>query len=234
MPLELACFVVVDLETTGLSPRRAGILEVGAVRVERLALVDRFETLVNPGARIPSGICLLTGIHDAMVARAPRAAEALSRLCAWWAEGDAAPFVAHNAPFDAGFVERGLAEHGLPALGVPVLCTRLLARRLLPELGRYGLDVLCAHFAIENRARHRALGDAEAAARVLLELLALARRAHGCVTLSDVAALGAPGTRRPRRARSSSRGGEDPLHGAVDQRMGALVEGLEANADPVG
>jgi DNA polymerase III epsilon subunit-like protein len=56
-----------------------------------------------------------------------------------------------------------------------VLCTRKLARRLIPELGRYNLDQLCAHFGIANRARHRALGDAEATARALLDLLGIAQ-----------------------------------------------------------
>jgi DNA polymerase III epsilon subunit-like protein len=117
-------------------------------------------------------------------------------------------------------VRRGLAAHGLPALDVPVLCTRLLARRLLPELGRYGLDPLCAHFGIENRARHRALGDAESTARALLELLAMARRRPRLATLEDLLALGAPGARRrgARRAAPDQAAAPAPPRGLLSPR----------------
>ena len=68
----------------------------------------------------------------------------------------------------------------------PVLCTRRLARRIVPELGRYNLDHLCAHFGISNRARHRALGDAAATATALVELLQLARARLGVETVGDL------------------------------------------------
>ncbi len=93
-----------------------------------------------------------------------------------------APLVAHNAVFDERFLRAALASCGMRGLGVPMLCTRRLARRLAPEIGRYSLDRLCAHFGVSNRARHRALGDARAAARVLLELLERAR-ARGLDTI---------------------------------------------------
>jgi DNA polymerase-3 subunit epsilon len=109
--------------------------------------------------------------------------------------------VAHNAAFDTGFVRRGLDEHGLPPLRAPVLCTRRLGRRLLPRLRAYNLDALCAQFGISNRARHRALGDAEATARLLIELLALVRTHEPGATLFDLLEL----QDRPLRARRSAR-----------------------------
>lgn len=184
-PLSRCGFVVVDLETTGLSPQRSQILEIGAVRIESLRMTDRFETLVDPGQPVPASITRLTGIDAALLAGAPGTVCALEDFQAWLAEAPDAIFVAHNAAFDAGFVRRGLAQHGLPALATPVLCTRRLSRRLVPRLGRYGLDALSAHFGISNGARHRALGDASAAARLLLELLPIALQ-QGVRTLGEL------------------------------------------------
>jgi DNA polymerase III epsilon subunit-like protein len=208
VPLERARFVVVDLETTGLSAARSQILEIGAVRVEALRVQaepgGRFATLVRPPAALPSRIAALTGIHEALVAEAPLPAEALGRFHDWLGRAGAAPFVAHNALFDARFVARGFDELGL-AYAAPLLCTRRLARRLLPELGRYGLDSLCAHFGISNPERHRGPGDAEAAARVLVELLALAR-GIGVESVGALLDLQSQPVRRPRRSRPRGRG----------------------------
>ena len=170
-----AAFVVVDLETTGLDVEDASILEIGAVRVSGLRIVDRFETLVRPPGKLPRAIVALTGICDAMVAEAPTKRRALQSFARWLDRTPTAPFVAHNASFDHRFVSRALDLCGLPPYRGAVLCTRKLARRLIPELGRYNLDHLCAHFGISNCARHRALGDAEATARALIDLLEIAQ-----------------------------------------------------------
>ena len=170
-----ADFVVVDLETTGLDVDGASILEIGAVRLSQLRIVDRFETLLRPPGKLPRAIVALTGIHDAMVAEAPTERRALRSFARWLDRTPTAPFVAHNASFDHRFVSRALDSCGLPPYRGAVLCTRKLARRLIPELGRYNLDQLCAHFGVSNRARHRALGDAEATARALLDLLEIAQ-----------------------------------------------------------
>ena len=173
--LAAAAFVVVDLETTGLDVKGASILEIGAVRVSGLRIVDRFETLVRPPGKLPRAIVALTGICDEMVAEAPTKRRALQSFVRWLDRTPTAPFVAHNASFDYRFVSRALDLCGLPPYRGAVLCTRKLARRLIPELGRYNLDHLCAHLGISNRARHRALGDAEATARALIDLLEIAQ-----------------------------------------------------------
>jgi len=175
--LEIAAadFVVVDLETTGLDVDGASIIEIGAVRVSQLRIVDRFETLLRPPRKLPRAIVALTGISDAMVAEAPTERRAMRSFARWLDRTPTAPFVAHNASFDHRFVSRALDSCGLPPYRGAVLCTRKLARRLIPELGRYNLDHLCAHFGVSNRARHRALGDADATARALIDLLEIAR-----------------------------------------------------------
>jgi DNA polymerase III epsilon subunit family exonuclease len=184
--LSEAEFVVVDLETTGLSPRTCTILEIGAVRVAATGARDCFATLVNPNVSIPPAIRALAGIDDGMVAGAPQLAEALTAFLRWLGRFPCAPFVAHNASFDANFMARGLQAAGLPPLEREVLCTRRLAKRVLPELRRLGLDRLTCHFGVVNRAPHRALGDAEATAEVLLRLLDLARWRAGVATLADL------------------------------------------------
>jgi DNA polymerase-3 subunit epsilon len=185
-PLERADFVVVDLETTGLSVVRATVLEIGAVRVAQRQGVESFHTLCDPQRAIPARITRLTGIDMHVVRGAPPLEQALRSFCTWLDRFSEAPFVAHNAAFDQRFIEGALAQHGFAPLGRPVLCTRKLARRLVPELGRLGLDSLCAHFGISNQARHRALGDAQATARALIELLELARTRAGLRTVGDL------------------------------------------------
>jgi DNA polymerase-3 subunit epsilon len=201
LPLARVAYTVVDLETTGLCADRAAILEIGAVRVEGLRPTARFTTLVDPGGAIPASITRLTGIDAELVADAPETARAVPALYRWLARTPDAAFVAHNAGFDARFLARAFERVGLPPLPGPVLCTRKLGRRLVPALGRFDLDSLCARFGVANRARHRALGDADATARVLLELLALAR-SQGVETLGELVDLQErPLRRRPRRAR---------------------------------
>jgi DNA polymerase III epsilon subunit family exonuclease len=192
-------FVVVDLETTGLSATRSSILEIGAVRVSRLRPAGRFQTLIRPPAPLSRAIADLTGIDDAMLVDAPAARPALDAFRRWLGRSGPAPFVAHNARFDASFVKRALDDLGLPPLRMPVLCTLRLGRRILPELGRYNLDRVCAHFGIRNPARHRALGDARATAALLVELLHLASSREGLETVGDLLDFQSRPIRKARR-----------------------------------
>lgn len=186
VPLAEAEFVVVDLETTGLSASRSSILEIGAVRLSRLRPDGQFQTLIRPPAPLSRAIADLTGIDDTMLAEAPAVRPAVGAFRRWLERAGPAPFVAHNARFDASFMKRALDDLGLPPLRVPVLCTQRLARRILPALGRYNLDRVCAHFGIRNPARHRALGDARATAALLIELLHLAQVREGLETVGDL------------------------------------------------
>jgi DNA polymerase-3 subunit epsilon len=201
-PLDRARFAVVDIETTGLSTAWDAIIEIGAVRVEGLCATSRFETLVRPPGPGPlsAAIVALTGIDDVLLAPAPPAHRALASFARWLGEARGAPWVAHNARFDSAFLRRAFEGHGTRAPAVAVLCTQRLARRLLPRLGRYDLDHVCAQFGVRNHARHRALGDAEATARVWIELLGLAS-ASGAATVGDLLDLQERPVRRRRRRR---------------------------------
>jgi DNA polymerase III epsilon subunit family exonuclease len=168
--LREARFTVLDLETTGGSPSGDRILEIGAVRVEANRLGGSFTTLVNPGVPIPPFISSMTGILQEMIESAPSfvsIAEELARFI-----GDSV-LVAHNLPFDLGFLNQELERSCGFVLANPSLCTVRLGRRLLPQLPDRRLDTLADHYGISFAARHRALGDAEVTAKLLLRFISL-------------------------------------------------------------
>ncbi|MEX2486436.1 MAG: DEDD exonuclease domain-containing protein [Nitriliruptoraceae bacterium] len=168
-PLIDTTFVVVDLETTGLDPRRDRITEIGAVRVRGGDVEREFSTFVHPGRPIPAAITALTGITDAMVRNAPRIDDVLDHFRPFVA---GAVFVAHNARFDHGFLATAFARAGLPEFGPVVIDTARLARRLLrDEVRNVRLSTLAGHLGARTRPAHRALADARATVDVLHALL---------------------------------------------------------------
>ena len=177
-------FAVVDLETTGSSPFRGGdkVTEVGVVLVEGGRVEVAYDRLVNPGRPIGAIVTAVTGITDAMVRYEPTFQEQAGAIL------DALAgriFVAHNAGFDWRFLDAELRRARGVRLEGPRLCTVDLARRLLPHLPSRSLDSVTQWFGIPVARRHRAGGDAEATARVLLRLLDLAAE-HGAVVLDDL------------------------------------------------
>jgi DNA polymerase-3 subunit epsilon len=151
------CFV--DVETTGTSPARERVTEVGVVTVEAdgAALrVTEWSSLVNPGVPIPPEIQWLTGISNEMVRGAPRFAELAAELAARLHD---AVFVAHNARFDYGFLRAEFGRAGID-FRARTLCTVRLSRALYPERSPHSLDAIVARFALAAADRHRALGDA--------------------------------------------------------------------------
>lgn len=169
-PLAEATFVVVDLETTGGAPTDAGITEIGAVKVQGGAVVGEFQTLVDPGEPIPPFVRALTGITDAMLVGAPRVAAAVASFLEF-ARGSV--LVAHNAPYDVGFLKGACAKHATAWPGFAVVDTARLARQVLhrDEVPNCKLATLAAHFRTTTRPTHRALDDARATVDVLHGLL---------------------------------------------------------------
>lgn len=193
LALAEASFVVLDLETTGLSPSTARICEIGAQRVRALELTDAFETLVDPGIPIPPAISALTGLDRSMVRGAPRVELAVRRFLAF--AGDE-PLVAHNARFDLGFLDREVERLTGRRVAAPVVDTVWLARRLLgSRLRRVSLASLAHFLGVPTEPCHRALADARATAEILVVLLGLAQE-RGAETVADVVELAAPRARR--------------------------------------
>jgi DNA polymerase III subunit epsilon len=176
-------FVVCDVETTGLHPERNRLTEIALIRIRDGAIVDRFSTLVNPGQFIPAEITRLTGITNEMVYAAPELSETLPKVRRFM---ENAVFVAHNVRFDRSFIDASLRRLGAEPLQSPMLCTARLARRLMPAKSRSSLGALAAQFGIRIRNRHRAAGDAEATALLLLKFLQTLEEEFDILELSDL------------------------------------------------
>ncbi|WP_344078138.1 DEDD exonuclease domain-containing protein [Luedemannella helvata] len=184
-PLRDVTFVVLDLETTGGAPDGDGITEIGAVKVRGGEQVGEFHTLVNPNAPIPPYITVLTGITEAMVAPAPRTRDVLPTLLEFL---HGAVLVAHNAPFDTGFLKAACHLHGYPWPAPRVLDTAMLARRLLTrdEVPNHKLATLAAYLRTATQPTHRALDDARTTVEVLHFLIGRLG-SHKVFTLEETA-----------------------------------------------
>jgi len=173
----LSAIAVIDFETTGISPGCGDrATEVAIVLVEGGRVVDRFQSLMNAGVRIPAFITQLTGISNAMVASAPAAAEVMAQAGRFVGER---PMVAHNAAFDRKFWVAELARAGRAA-AQPFACTLLLSRRLYPQAPNHKLGTLVDYHRLPRTgAAHRALADAEMAAALLGRIQHDLRTRHG-------------------------------------------------------
>ena len=175
-------FVVFDIETTGFSPVKNKIIEIGAVRVENGVITDRMDEFVDPEVPIPFEIERLTGINDAMVMGAETIGPVLGRFLEFCR---GAVLVAHNASFDVGFI-----SHNASVLGYEfhptVMDTVALARVLLPNLNRYKLDTVAKALNVSLENHHRAVDDAEATAGIFLKFVEMLKKQHGMETLDDL------------------------------------------------
>lgn len=164
--LDCTC-VVFDLETTGFSPIKNRIIEIGAVKIEQGKIVDRFSSFVNPDVPIPFEIENLTHINDSMVLGAPMIDVVLPEFLEFC--GDAV-VVAHNASFDVSFIKQNAKEQGL-TFNPTVLDTVSLARVLLPNLNRFKLDTVAKELKITLASHHRAVDDAGATSEIFLRFI---------------------------------------------------------------
>ncbi len=157
-------FTAIDIETTGLGPEKAKIIEIGAVKYEDGEQKSIFSTLVNPlAAGIPERITELTGITEDMVKDAPTEAEAMRSLFRFL-EGEEV-LLGHNIPFDYSFLKvaagrlgEEFSYHGLDTLVISRLCR--------PDLPSKTLAAMCEAYRITNEHAHRAYEDACAAAQL--------------------------------------------------------------------
>ena len=174
-------FVVFDLETTGFSPSKNQIIEIGAVKVVNGSITERFSTFVNPKVPIPFEIEQLTSIIDDMVLDAPTIDEILPKFMEFCQD---AVMVAHNADFDMSFI-----KHNCSALGLEcektVLDTVALSRVLLPALNRFKLDTVAKALNVSLAHHHRAVDDAACTAEIFVKLVEMLRD-RGVETMEDL------------------------------------------------
>ena len=157
-------FVVVDLETTGGSHSSANITEIGAVKIRGGEIIGEFQTLVNPGSPIPAFITVLTGITDAMVVEAPSIHSAFFSFLEFVGSPLETVLIAHNAPFDIGFLKAAAAQCQTPWPNYQVIDTARIARYVVTrdEAPNCKLSTLSTFFGATTNPDHRALSDARA------------------------------------------------------------------------
>jgi DNA polymerase-3 subunit epsilon len=173
----MSIHAVIDFETTGLSPSLgARPTEVAIVLIVEGKIIDRFQSLMNPGVSIPRDIQVLTGITNEMVRKAPRV-ETVMRDAVQFVGTH--PIVAHNAAFDSKFWDAELRRIN-GRRKQEFACSMLLARRVFPEAPNHKLGTLVRTLGLPATGRyHRALADAEATAYLLLHIQQeLQRRFH--------------------------------------------------------
>ena len=160
-------YVVFDIETTGFSAVTDRIIEIGAVKVEKGQITDRFSTFVNPEVPIPFRIEQLTSINDSMVLDAPVIEEVLPKFLEF-CEGCA--MVAHNADFDMSFIIENCKRQGISD-DFTYVDTVGMARFLLPALNRFKLDTVAKAVGVSLDHHHRAVDDAACTAEIFVRFV---------------------------------------------------------------
>ena len=158
-------YVCIDLETTGLDPKKDKIIEIGAVKVENNKVVEEWETYINPNRKLDERIVELTGIHDEQLSQAPEIGEMLPKLLEV-TEGEA--LLGHRVMFDYSFLKKAAVDHKI-SFERSGIDTLKIARKYLMSLESRGLGYLCRYYGIDHNA-HRALGDARATVQLYQRL----------------------------------------------------------------
>ncbi len=175
-------FICFDIETTGLSPLKDKITEIGAVKVVNGEITDTFTTFANPEMPIPYKITELTGINDEMVKDAPSQSEAVSAFLEF--AGDNI-LVAHNAPFDTSFIRRACLN-----MNREYNCTSIdtvaIARAILPDIKNVKLDTVANYLRLGKFNHHRATDDAEILAKIFISLCSRLKDDYGITQSGDI------------------------------------------------
>jgi DNA polymerase-3 subunit alpha (Gram-positive type) len=177
-----ATYVIFDIETTGLSLNHDELIEIGAIKMKRGAILGEFGQLINPGVPITPFTTQLTGISQSMV---NGKASAKTVLEDFYEFSKGSILIAHNADFDLGFIEHNYRKYGISNQINPSIDTLNLAKVLLPERTRYGLDSLARFFKVRLDNHHRAVSDAKATNEIFLHLLKQLRK-NGFNKFSDL------------------------------------------------
>jgi DNA polymerase III subunit epsilon len=182
-------FVALDTETTGLFPIMHRLVEVGAVRFrldgQELAT---FQTLINPEIPIPKDVQHVHGITDRMVRGKPTIEHVLPQFIEFLGHHDTI-LLAHNAPFDLGFLAMALTRLGITYPPHYLLDTLDMARRLYPAWPSHSLEYVATRLKVANRAEHRALSDARLVKDIFLAVL---QHVPAVRTITDLARFSLP------------------------------------------
>ena len=175
-------YIAFDLETTGLSCFENEIIEIGAVKVEKGEITERFSQLVKPEEGISPFITNLTGISNAMVKTCPAITDVMPNLMAFI---DKAPCVAHNAKFDMSFLLVAAERQGIDLTKLRCADSLSISRTYWPETENHKLGTVAVAAGHSIERAHRAVDDAEAVAKIIQATLPRAERALRWETLPN-------------------------------------------------
>ncbi|MBI4546980.1 MAG: hypothetical protein HY707_03310 [Ignavibacteriae bacterium] len=176
-------FLIVDVETTGLSPEYSDrVCEIGAVKLRGSAVIETFGTLIDPQRPVSSGAYAINRISPEMLRNAPAFSEVADRL---WQLMQDSVLVAYNAPFDLSFLVNEFRLLGYPEIKNPIADALALARQLLGGLGKYPQENVARAVGIPFPVKHRALEDAMVTAKIFT-LFCSILKAHDCTLVSDL------------------------------------------------
>ena len=182
IPLEKASFSVVDVETTGLSANKNRIIEIALVKIENLKITDKLHYLINPQTYIPPFITSLTGINNDDVIGAPIFSEVVDEIISFT---DNTILTAHNFPFDSSFLNSEFSTSGREFINEHSCCTLKIARKIYPTLKSKSLSNVAQSLNLKNKNAHRALGDAEITAKVLLKMIKELQTKDNIITVGE-------------------------------------------------
>lgn len=159
-------FTCIDLETTGLNPKRDRIIEIGAVKVRNGQIVDTFQQLIDPKQQLEERVETLTGISSKELEGQPTIQEVIPTLKEFLSED---VLLGHRVLFDYSFLKRAFINEKMPfeRKGIDTL---KLARQFVTDCESKKLESLCKHYEIKHQA-HRALGDAMATVELYQKLV---------------------------------------------------------------
>ena len=160
-------YVLVDIETTGLSPTNDDIIEIGAIKVENNKMVDTYSQLININRSLPPFITNLTGITDEMIKTGKMPMDVYQEFIDFVGEN---VIIGHNVNFDLGFLCNKCKKYLNYNLANDYIDTLFLARRLVPNSINYKLGTLANLFHISYEGAHRGLKDVEITFEVYNEL----------------------------------------------------------------
>lgn len=183
IPLEKAIFSVVDVETTGLSPNKNRIIEIALVKIENLKITKKLNHLINPQTYIPPFITSLTGISNDDVVDAPVFSDVVGEIISFT---DNTILTAHNFPFDSSFLNSEFMISGRELIIDQSCCTLKIARNIYPTLKSKSLSSVAQSLNLKNNSAHRALGDAEITAKVLLKMIKELKKKDHINTVGDL------------------------------------------------
>ena len=179
-------FVVFDIETTGFSPKRNKIIEIGAVKMKDGVILDRFSEFIDPKEPIPFHITRLTSITDDMVIGCPTREEIIPRFVEFCQDSI---LVGHNVGFDISFINENCKQLGID-VDYTTVDTMGLSRAFFPKQAKHNLDALCKTLGVVNEHHHRAVDDAECTAKIFMKFLPMMEQ-EGADDLIKVNELGA-------------------------------------------